>query len=148
MNGTRSPGSRNPKGQAAQPHVAPLNPSVAEAQEAPSHSQLAGRQRRLEVKPALEASGGLAVTGIVWLHLTHIHPPASLFSRRTSEMHTFETRSGGRGAAGRGSGRPASLYWVQKTQAGFKQAGEGAHMGHRPGGPETPLMYVHTVHTP
>ena len=39
-NCTRSPGSRSPEGRAAQPHVAPLNLSVAETQEAPSGSQL------------------------------------------------------------------------------------------------------------
>lgn len=121
MNGTRSPGSRNPKGRAAQPHVAPLNPSVAEAQEAPSRSQLAGRQRRLEAKPALKASGGLAVTGIVWLHLTHIHPPASLFSRRTSGRLTSETRSGGRGAVGRGGGRPGSTGFSKRRRVLYRQ---------------------------
>lgn len=46
-----------------------------EAQEAPL-SLAISRQQRLEAKPALKASGGLAVTGIVRLDLTHIHLPA------------------------------------------------------------------------
>lgn len=73
------------------------------------------QQQRLEARPAMKASRGLAVTGIVWLHLTHIHPPAMFPCSLGGPPRCTHLKPGleGRGGGGRSSGRPGSI-WLGK----------------------------------
>lgn len=75
MDCTRSPGSRRSPGQSSPAPCCSFKSICGPVTGSPLLLPIS-QQQRLEGKPAMRASGGLAVTGIVQLHLTHIHPPA------------------------------------------------------------------------
>ena len=152
--GTRSPGQDSPA------PAPPLNPSVAQPQEAPSRSQLAS-SRDLKPGQHLRPAEACLSPALFGRHLTHIHSPpplnVSLFPWRPFKMHASasKTRSGGKRGWREGQGqRKTRLYLAGKTQAGFQHTGGRVHIRWRLRGPRDTAQssdaprHTQRTHTP